>query len=64
MGIYTDHLVPRLIHFVMHGEPFQNVRRNLVGQAMGKVLEVGIGSGLNLPYYGPAVEKITKIDPS
>ena len=64
MGIYTEHLVPRLINFAMRGEQFQKLRRDLVGQARGQVLEVGIGSGLNLPHYGAAVDHVTGIDPS
>jgi ubiquinone/menaquinone biosynthesis C-methylase UbiE len=57
-------LVPRLIHFAMRGEKFQELRRGLVGRAKGRVLEIGIGSGLNLPFYGCEVETVTGIDPS
>ena len=48
----------------MRGEKFQDLRRGLVGRAKGHVLEIGIGSGLNLPFYGSAVENVTGIDPS
>jgi ubiquinone/menaquinone biosynthesis C-methylase UbiE len=64
MGLYADQLVPRLIHFAMRGEKFQDLRRGLVGRAKGRVLEIGIGSGLNLPFYGAEVENVTGIDPS
>ena len=64
MGLYADQFVPRLIHYAMRGEKFQELRRGLVGRAKGRVLEIGIGSGLNLPFYGSEVENVTGIDPS
>jgi ubiquinone/menaquinone biosynthesis C-methylase UbiE len=39
-------------------------RARLVPLARGRVLEVGFGSGLNLPFYGPAVERLYGLDPS
>jgi ubiquinone/menaquinone biosynthesis C-methylase UbiE len=39
-------------------------RRALIPKARGRVLEVGVGSGLNLPWYGPGVESVVGIDPS
>ncbi len=65
MRLYRDHLLPRLIHGVMRDARFLPLRRELAARARGRVLEIGIGSGLNLPLYDPArVEAVLGIDPS
>ncbi|HFA60030.1 MAG TPA: class I SAM-dependent methyltransferase [Rhodospirillales bacterium] len=65
MSLYRDHLLPRLIHGVMRDPRFLPLRRALVAEARGRVLEIGIGSGPNLPLYDPArVETVVGIDPN
>jgi SAM-dependent methyltransferase len=64
MGIYARYVLPRLIDLVMRKESDTAERTRLVPLARGRVLEVGFGSGLNLPFYGPAVERLYGLDPS
>jgi len=64
MSIYARYVLPRLIDLVMRKESNTAERARLVSVACGRVLEVGFGSGLNLPFYGPAVERLYGLDPS
>lgn len=64
MGIYRRWIFPRLIGWAMRNRNLLRFRRRLIPRARGQVLEIGIGSGLNLPLYGPAVDCIIGLDPS
>jgi ubiquinone/menaquinone biosynthesis C-methylase UbiE len=64
MSFYQRHVLPRLLHMAMRQEALLPFRRRVVSAAEGRVLEVGIGSGLNLPLYGPAVRTVIGLDPS
>jgi len=64
MGFYSDLVLPRLLDHAMRNEELVGYRRRIAAAAHGRVLEVGIGSGLNLPFYGPGVTEIIGLDPS
>ena len=55
MGLYRDCVLPLLIHGAMSNRALVDYRRRTISRAQGRVLEVGIGSGINLPLYGREV---------
>lgn len=65
MGFYDTYLLPHLVHFTCGAGPAMKQRRKIVPLAAGRVLEVGIGSGLNIPLYDPdRVQHLWGLDPS
>jgi ubiquinone/menaquinone biosynthesis C-methylase UbiE len=62
MGFYNDRVLPFLIDVSMRQEPFKEYRRRLIGGAEGRVLEIGVGSGLNLPFYPDAARHVIGLD--
>jgi SAM-dependent methyltransferase len=64
MGFYRDRIVPSIIDVVMRNADAARRRAVLVPQARGRVLEVGIGSGLNLPFYSRDVTALVGVEPS
>jgi ubiquinone/menaquinone biosynthesis C-methylase UbiE len=64
MSLYERWVLPRLIDLAMRQDTIQKYRRALVPAARGRVLEVGVGSGLNLPLYAPGVSEVIGLDPS
>ena len=65
MGFYDRYVLPRFINCACSTKPMMKQREKVVPQAAGTVLEIGIGTGLNLPYYDPAkVERLIGLDPS
>ena len=65
MKLYEKYVVPRLLNFSCGLKPIRYQRKKVVPLAEGEILEVGIGSGLNLPYYETSrVKKIWGLDPS
>jgi ubiquinone/menaquinone biosynthesis C-methylase UbiE len=64
MGFYAKHILPHLIDLAMRRKETVRLRAAWIPQARGKVLEIGIGSGLNLPFYSPEVRHVYGVDPS
>ena len=64
MGFYSHHIFPRLMDWVMSGDEFQQLRRLLLQSAHGEVLEIGLGTGLNLPHYPGGVSWLHAVDPA
>jgi len=64
MGLYCEYIFPRLMDHVMRGKEFQRLRTEMLQSVAGEVLEIGIGTGLNLPHYGPNVSRVRAVDPN
>ena len=64
MGFYARRVLPHLINAAMKNKDATRLRRAWVPEARGKVLEIGIGSGLNLPFYSSKVEYVYGVEPS
>ena len=62
MGFYSERILPRGMEFMMSMKDLAAHRRKTLAGAQGEVLEIGLGSGLNLPHYPQEVKKITAID--
>ncbi len=65
MGFYDRYILPKVLNWSCGTKPVRRQRQKVVPLAEGRVLEIGIGSGLNLPYYDPAkVERVIGLDPA
>lgn len=63
MSFYRERILPHLIQMSMNQAHFEPYRRRVTSAARGRVLEIGVGSGLNLPLYPPDA-KLVGLDPS
>ena len=64
MGFYGDQVLPRLINLVCNTKTVRSLRERVCAGLRGRVVEVGFGSGLNIPYYPAGVTSIAAIEPA
>ena len=64
MGVYERWILPRLLDLAMRNRSLHHYRQQTNETARGLVLEIGVGSGPNLPLYNRAVDRVCGIDPS
>jgi hypothetical protein len=64
MGFYSRWILPQVIELTMRQKNFAPFRERTAGAAHGRVLEIGIGSGLNLASYHPDIETVCGVDHS
>ncbi len=64
MGIYQDRVLPRITNAVMNRRDLLPIRDRVCAGLDGEVLEIGFGSGLNVPHYPPAVTRVRAVDPA
>ena len=62
MGFYSNVIFPRVIDFVMTTGQMKKRRSQVLADVSGDVLEIGFGTGLNLPFYPDSVKEITTVD--
>lgn len=64
MGVYSRYILPRCLDLACGVGPIEKQRAKIIPLAKGHILEIGIGSGLNLPHYDASkVLSVTGIDP-
>ena len=64
MGFYGKYVLPRALDWSMRVKAATVERKRFVPLATGRVLEVGMGSGLNIPFYSDDVQIVFGLEPS
>ncbi len=62
MGFYSQVIFPRALDWVMSDPLFTQYRQAVLSEVSGEILEIGFGTGLNLPHYPKSIQKLTAID--
>lgn len=65
MSFYRNHVYPHIVRMLGNPKPVQTIRQRLVPLAQGKVLEIGVGPGVNFVHYDPAkVSRVYALEPN
>jgi ubiquinone/menaquinone biosynthesis C-methylase UbiE len=64
MGFYDDQVVPRVIDVMLGMKELVPLRERVTSGVEGEVLEVGFGSGRNVPFYPPSTTRVRAVDPA
>jgi ubiquinone/menaquinone biosynthesis C-methylase UbiE len=64
MGIYRERVVPRIINVACGMKTVQPLRRRVCEGLAGDVVEIGFGSGLNIPFYPAAITRVAAVEPA
>ncbi|MGA7419778.1 MAG: class I SAM-dependent methyltransferase [Acidimicrobiales bacterium] len=64
MGLWSEHVVPRIVVVACNTKHERTVRARVCADLRGDLLEIGFGSGLNVPFYPPSVSSVWAVDPS
>jgi len=64
MGFYGQQILPRIIDRVLDGGEFTEIRSRVASGLTGEVLEIGFGSGLNVPHYPSDIKRVLAVDPA
>jgi SAM-dependent methyltransferase len=64
MGIYSDHVLPRMINVACGLKANEPLRERVCAGLEGEVVELGFGSGLNVPFYPATVDRVSAVEPA
>jgi SAM-dependent methyltransferase len=64
VGAYSEHVLPRIVDVACNLKEAHPQRRRVCDGLAGDVVEIGFGSGLNVPYYPPAVTSVAAVEPA
>ena len=64
VGIYGEHVLPRIVNAACGMKSANPLRQRVCERLEGDVVEIGFGSGLNVPFYPPAVSRVAAVEPA